>query len=89
VVKSLLDLIGKPHSLLKFVKDRPGHDRRYAIDPTLAESELDWKPLTTWEEGLRKTIKWYQDNTEWVARARSGAYRDYYEQQYGAEVAAT
>lgn len=89
VVKSLLDSIGKPHSLLKFVKDRPGHDRRYAIDPTLAETELGWKPQTTWEDGLRKTIQWYQDNTEWVSRARSGAYRDYYEQQYGAEVAAS
>jgi dTDP-glucose 4,6-dehydratase len=89
VVKSLLDLIGKPHSLLRFVKDRPGHDRRYAIDPVLAESELGWKPLETWEEGLRKTISWYQENTDWVSRTRSGAYREYYEQQYGTEVSAS
>ena len=89
VVKSLLDLIGKPHSLLRFVKDRPGHDRRYAIDPALAESELGWKPLKTWEEGLSKTIHWYQENTDWVSRTRSGAYREYYEQQYGTEVSAS
>jgi dTDP-glucose 4,6-dehydratase len=89
VVKSLLDLIGKPHSLLRFVKDRLGHDRRYAIDPVLAESELGWKPLESWEEGLSKTISWYQENTDWVSRTRSGAYREYYEQQYGTEVSAS
>lgn len=89
VVKSLLDLIGKPHSLLRFVKDRPGHDRRYAIDPVLAETELGWKPKLTWEEGLNKTIGWYQENSEWISRTRSGAYRDYYEQQYGTEVSAS
>lgn len=86
VAKSVLDALGKPHSLLDFVKDRPGHDRRYAIDPTLIESELGWRPLETWESGLLKTIKWYQMNTEWVARARSGAYREFYTQQYGIEV---
>jgi dTDP-glucose 4,6-dehydratase len=89
VVKSLLDALEKPHSLLRYVKDRPGHDRRYAIDPSLAESELEWRPLETWTGGLSKTIRWYQENSEWVARTRSGAYRDYYEQQYGAEVAAS
>jgi dTDP-glucose 4,6-dehydratase len=89
VVKYLLDLIGKPHSLLRFVKDRPGHDRRYAIDPLLAESELGWKPQQTWEEGLSKTINWYQENNDWISRTRSGAYREYYEQQYGTEVSAS
>lgn len=88
VAKSVLDALGKPHSLLQFVKDRPGHDRRYAIDSTMVESELGWQPLETWGSGLRKTIEWYQTNTEWVARARSGAYRDFYAQQYGVEVAA-
>jgi dTDP-glucose 4,6-dehydratase len=87
VAKSVLDVLGKPHSLLRFVKDRPGHDRRYAIDPTLIESELGWRPSETWESGLRKTIEWYQTNTDWVARARSGAYREFYAQQYGVEVA--
>jgi dTDP-glucose 4,6-dehydratase len=86
VVKSILDLLGKPHSLLTFVRDRPGHDRRYAIDSTLIESELGWSPAETWDTGLRKTIEWYQTNTDWVARARSGAYREFYAQQYGIEV---
>jgi dTDP-glucose 4,6-dehydratase len=86
VARSVLDVLGKPHSLLRFVKDRPGHDRRYAIDPTLAESELGWCPRETWESGLHKTIEWYQTKTEWVARARSGAYREFYAQQYGIEV---
>lgn len=88
VVESLLDALGKPHSLIRFVKDRLGHDRRYAIDPSLAEMELDWVPTETWESGLKKTIAWYQRNSLWVERARSGAYRDYYKQQYGTEVGA-
>ena len=88
VTKSVLDTLGKPHSLIRFVKDRPGHDRRYAIDPSLVESELAWRPRETWETGLRKTIDWYRTNTDWVARARSGAYREFYAQQYGIEVAA-
>ncbi len=86
VAESLLQALAKPKSLIRFVKDRPGHDRRYAIDPSLAEAELDWKPLETWQSGLAKTIRWYQENGEWVDRARSGAYRDYYKQQYGTEV---
>jgi dTDP-glucose 4,6-dehydratase len=88
VAKSVLDHLGKPHSLLTFVKDRPGHDRRYAIDPSLIESELGWKPRETWEGGLSKTIDWYQNNAKWVERARSGAYREFYARQYGNEVAA-
>ena len=83
VAKSVLDALGKPHSLIRMVKDRPGHDRRYAIDPSLVESELSWRPNETWESGLNKTIRWYADNTEWVQRARSGAYREYYQKQYG------
>src|SRR5437763_9821885 len=86
VVKSVLDALGKPHSLIKFVKDRPGHDRRYAIDPSLIESEIGWTPGETWETGLRKTIQWYQQNPGWIENARSGAYRDYYAKQYGIEV---
>src|SRR5882762_6903735 len=87
VVESLLDRLGKPRSLIRFVKDRPGHDRRYAIDPTLIETELSWRPRETWETGLQKTIDWYLENSEWIRRARNGAYREYYKQQYGAEVA--
>ena len=88
VVESLLDIIGKPRSLIRFVKDRPGHDRRYAIDPSLIESELGWRPRETWESGLQKTLDWYRENGRWLERARSGAYQDYYRQQYGAEVGA-
>ncbi|HEV7891440.1 MAG TPA: dTDP-glucose 4,6-dehydratase [Pyrinomonadaceae bacterium] len=84
VAESVLDALGKPRTLLKFVKDRPGHDRRYAIDPAKAETELGWRPRETWETGLARTIRWYADNADWVARARSGAYREYYEKQYGA-----
>ncbi|CAN5122283.1 dTDP-glucose 4,6-dehydratase [soil metagenome] len=83
VVKSILDALGKPHSLIKFVKDRLGHDRRYAIDAAKVETELGWKPQTNWEEGLQKTINWYREKQDWVNRIRNGAYRDYYEKQYG------
>ena len=86
VVNSLLEILGKPQSLIRFVKDRPGHDRRYAIDPSLAERELGWFPEETWESGIKKTINWYKTNPEWIARARSGEYRNYYETQYGSEV---
>lgn len=86
VAESLLDALGKPRSLMRFVKDRPGHDRRYAIDPSFAESELGWRPLETWQSGLQKTINWYMENPRWIERARSGDYRDYYKQQYGTEV---
>ena len=88
VAESLLDVVGKPRSLIRFVKDRPGHDRRYAIDPSLIETELGWRPRETWESGLEKSIRWYRENPDWVLRARSGAYRDYYKQQYGTEVGA-
>jgi dTDP-glucose 4,6-dehydratase len=83
VVKSLLDAVGKPHSLIKFVTDRLGHDRRYAIDPTKAETELGWKPQMSWEDGLAATIKWYSENQEWVDNIRNGAYREYYRTMYG------
>ncbi|HEX8355672.1 MAG TPA: dTDP-glucose 4,6-dehydratase, partial [Pyrinomonadaceae bacterium] len=83
VAESVLDALGKPRTLIKFVKDRPGHDMRYAIDPAKIETELGWRPRETWESGLAKTIRWYEENADWVARTRSGAYRDYYAQQYG------
>jgi dTDP-glucose 4,6-dehydratase len=88
VVESILKALGKPLSLIRHVKDRPGHDRRYAIDPSKAEAELGWRPLETWETGLRKTIEWYGENSQWVERARSGAYREFYARQYGQEVGA-
>lgn len=86
VVEAILRALGKPSSLLRFVKDRPGHDRRYAIDPSWTEAQLGWQPLETWESGLAKTIRWYQDNDAWVTRARNGSYRAYYAQQYGVAI---
>ena len=88
VVKSILDILGKSYSLIKFVTDRLGHDRRYAIDASKVESELNWKPQTSWEEGLQKTVRWYLENQDWVNRIRNGAYRDYYKNLYGMEVGA-
>ncbi len=89
VVKSLLDALGKPHSLIKFVTDRLGHDRRYAIDPSKAENELGWRPQTSWEEGLAKTINWYRHNQSWVETIRTGEYRNYYEGMYGERLGAS
>ncbi len=87
VIESILKALGKPTSLIRYVKDRPGHDRRYALDATRAEQELNWRPRETWASGLEKTIRWYADNEAWIARARSGEYREFYARQYGAEVA--
>ena len=70
--------------LIRFVTDRPGHDRRYAIDARKIERELGWRPAETFETGIRKTLRWYLDNPEWVANVRSGAYRDWVNAQYGA-----
>jgi dTDP-glucose 4,6-dehydratase len=88
VVEGLLEALGKPRSLIKFVKDRPGHDRRYAIDPSLIERELGWRPRETWATGLKKTIDWYSENGPWIEKVRDPAYRDYYKAQYGTEVTA-
>lgn len=82
VVKMILQGVGKDESLITYVKDRPGHDKRYAIDCTKAERELQWQPTVTFEEGLAKTIAWYQDNNAWVENVRSGAYLAYYAKQY-------
>lgn len=86
VVVSLLDAVGKPHSLITFVADRLGHDRRYAIDPAKAEHELGWKPRVSWNDGLAKTIQWYGENQAWVEHIRNGEYRQYYRTMYGASL---
>jgi len=88
VVRSILDALGKPHSLITFVTDRLGHDRRYAIDPSKTETELGWKPAMTWEKGLQTTIDWYLSNQEWVDHIRNGEYRNYYKSMYGSELKA-
>ncbi len=80
---TLLELLGKPKTLIKYVTDRPGHDLRYAIDCAKAETELGWKPQYNFRDGLRETIDWYLANTAWIDRIKSGEYRKYYEQQYG------
>ncbi|MEL4307314.1 dTDP-glucose 4,6-dehydratase [Joostella sp. CR20] len=73
---------GSSEELITYVKDRPGHDLRYAIDASKINKELGWKPSVTFEEGLAKTIDWYLENTAWLAQVTSGAYQDYYEKQY-------
>ena len=69
--------------LITYVKDRPGHDRRYAIDPAKIEREIGWRPAETFDSGIEKTIRWFLDNDAWVAGVRSGAYRQWLETQYG------
>jgi dTDP-glucose 4,6-dehydratase len=74
---------GSNRKLITFVKDRPGHDRRYAIDASKMRNDLGWEPSYTFEKGIDETISWYLDNQEWVREVTSGAYRDYYDKMYG------
>ena len=82
-VKTILKELGKGEDLITFVKDRPGHDRRYAIDPAKIHCELGWLPQTSFAEGIKKTIKWYLDNEDWWQRIISGEYQNYYTKMYG------
>ncbi len=82
MAQRLLRLTGKPERLLSYVADRPGHDRRYALDSRKIESELGWKPEISLEDGIRKTIEWYKDNSKWVSDVRAGEYLTYYEKYY-------
>ncbi len=82
VVHQILALTGKPESLIEYVKDRPGHDCRYALSSEKLMQETDWRPLTDFETGLALTIDWYRSNRDWVARVRSGEYQAYYERNY-------
>ena len=87
VVKTILKALDKPESLIEFVTDRPGHDLRYAIDPTKLETELGWKPKYTFETGIKQTIQWYLDNKEWWQNIISGEYANYFDKMYGKELA--
>ena len=82
IVKLILKELEKPESLIKFVKDRLGHDRRYAIDSTKITEELGWKPKYTFETGIVETIHWYLDNQDWMDKVKSGEYQEYYEKMY-------
>ncbi len=82
ITESILHLLGKPKSLIRFVADRPGHDRRYAIDFSKIQRDLGWAPIYSLEEGLAQTVRWYLDHQEWWQRIKSGAYRDFYRRHY-------
>lgn len=82
VVQRILDAVGKPYSLMQTVKDRPGHDRRYALSSEKVMHETGWKPQQPFEAGLQATIEWYRANSEWVAHVKSGEYQRYYEHNY-------
>lgn len=91
IVKMIIKALGKSENLIKYVKDRPGHDRRYAIENTKISTQLGWKPTYSFEQGLKETIEWYLANTEWIENIVSGDYANYYRQMYsdlGDEVAA-
>ena len=83
VVKTILKALNKPESLITYVKDRPGHDLRYAIDPQKLENELGWKPTYNFDTGIQQTIEWYLNNKQWWENIISGEYQNYFEKQYG------
>ncbi|MEM1183410.1 MAG: dTDP-glucose 4,6-dehydratase [Planctomycetota bacterium] len=87
LTRSLLAILGLGEDMIEYVTDRPGHDRRYAIDSSKAAEHLGWKATrSAWPDALEQTVAWYKDNPEWWQRVKSGAYRDYYAEQYGARV---
>lgn len=83
IVSEIIESLNKPKSLIKFVSDRLGHDRRYAIDAAKIRKELGWTPSYSFENGIKETIQWYLDNNRWLEKVRNGEYRKYYEQIYG------
>jgi dTDP-glucose 4,6-dehydratase len=82
IVQLILDILGKPESLIRYVTDRPGHDRRYAIDLTKIKRELGFDRAVSFDEGIAETVHWYLDNRQWWERIKTGAYRDYYDRMY-------
>jgi len=83
VVKKILKIMGKNESFIEYVKDRPGHDRRYAVDWSKIKNELGWEPLHSFDEWLKKTVEWYINNQSWLKRLKSKEFQKYYEEQYG------
>jgi dTDP-glucose 4,6-dehydratase len=89
VVREILRLTGRDETLIRHVPDRPGHDRRYAMNAAKIRAALGWRPRHTFEAGLAATVAWYRDNPVWAEQVRSGAYRDYYDRQYGSRLGAS
>jgi len=83
VIRKILEITGKPETLITRVEDRPGHDRRYALSSEKLTRETGWTPRVRFEDGIVETVNWYRENREWVRRVKSGEYRDYYERNYG------
>ena len=83
IVKLIIKTLGKSEDLIEYVQDRPGHDRRYAIDNTKITSKLGWSPSYTFEQGIDETIQWYMNNKQWMEKITSGSYMTYYERMYG------
>lgn len=85
VARRILKLLGKDESYIEFVKDRPGHDRKYDVDWSKIKNELGWEPLHSFDEWLEKTVEWYKENTEWWKKVKTGEYQKYYQKQYGGQ----
>jgi len=83
ITKEILKIMGKGEEMIEYVKDRPGHDLRYAIDSSKVKKELGWEPRVSFEVGLKKVIDWYKNNRGWWEKIKSGEYRKYYKKQYG------
>ncbi|MDD5490111.1 MAG: dTDP-glucose 4,6-dehydratase [Candidatus Moranbacteria bacterium] len=82
ITEKILELLGKGEEMIEYVKDRPGHDRRYAIDFSKIKTELGWEPRTNFDEGMKKTVEWYKNNEDWWRKIKSGEYLEYYNKQY-------
>ncbi|EKE16345.1 MAG: hypothetical protein ACD_11C00020G0050 [uncultured bacterium] len=82
ITYKILELMNKGEEMIEFVKDRPGHDKRYAIDATKIKNELGWEPTVSFEEGIKRTVEWYKDNQDWWKKIKSGEYQEYYKKQY-------
>jgi dTDP-glucose 4,6-dehydratase len=87
VARKILSTLGQPEDLLRFVADRPAHDRRYALDCAKLKDALGWKPVWSFARGLEETVRWYQANTAWLEEARSGEYQKYFERHYAQRAA--